>query len=84
MIEITTVSSKGQIVIPLAIREQAEIKKDDKFLVAFDDESGSLMLKKVEEKNVLSAFRSLNKKLAAAAKEAGLTREELNKLIKET
>lgn len=55
-LEVTSLSSKGQIVIPKNIREELGIKEGTKFIVLTN--SGNLLLKKVEEPN-LSEFESL-------------------------
>lgn len=46
---ITTVSSKGQLVIPEEIREKYGVSKGTKFLVLGEGQEGSLILKRITE-----------------------------------
>ena len=73
---VVKVTSKGQLTLPAEIREELNIGEDDYLYVT---EAGGLILMKrigVDPKEILDAFQR-------AAKEMGLTRKELNRVIQE-
>ncbi len=53
-IEITSVSSRGQVVIPLALRERLKIREGEKFIVI--GEGNTVVLKKLE----MSSFKGID------------------------
>ena len=78
-IEITSMSSRGQIVIPLDIREQLGLRKGEKFIVIGEDDT--VILKKVE----MPSFKSFNKLLERTqkfAKNKGIKKEDVEDAIK--
>jgi AbrB family looped-hinge helix DNA binding protein len=58
-IEITRISSKGQVVIPLPIREKMKIKEGEAFAVS--EEGNLIVLKKVEGSLSEDDIETLNK-----------------------
>ncbi len=80
-VEITKMTSRGQVVIPQDIREKEGFKEGEKFLVV--DIGGSLLLKRVknlEARNIdqfENAFRSLWK----TAKMKGLAESDAEKEV---
>jgi len=78
-IEVTSMSSKGQIVIPKSIRSELAISEGTKFIVIA--ESGNLLLKKINEPNK-HEFASLLKRSREIAKIKKLTPKDLAKTIK--
>ncbi|MBR0234401.1 MAG: AbrB/MazE/SpoVT family DNA-binding domain-containing protein, partial [Synergistaceae bacterium] len=74
MCYVTTVSSKGQVVIPKTIREQLNLESG-RPLVVFSDGS-NILLKPIPRPDI-SEFRALMDATAAWAKEVGLTEEDI-------
>jgi len=66
----TTLSSKGQVVIPEAIRERLGLKTGAQFIVVADR---GVVILKVLEPPALKAFAALTAQARRAAKAAGLT-----------
>ncbi len=79
MCYVTTVSSKGQVVIPKTIREQLNLESG-RPLVVFSDGS-NILLKPIPRPDI-SEFRALMDATAAWAKEVGLTEEDITDAIK--
>ena len=81
-IEITKMTSRGQVVIPQDIREKEGMKEGEKFLVV--DMDGTILLKRVKNigtKNTDDferAFRSMWR----TAKASGLAQKDVEKEIK--
>lgn len=79
MSAITTVSSKGQLVLPLDIRNGMNIKPGVKMFVLSDGES--IVLKPISQPDI-SEFRSLLDAAEAWAADVGLTEDDINDAIK--
>ncbi len=79
--ELTRISEKGQVVIPSSLRKDMGIKTSDKFLVF--GEGTTIILKKIEKPAFEKSFAEIAKPLQKAAKQAGLTREDLKKSIRD-
>ena len=80
-LEITSMSSRGQVVIPLDIREQLGLKEGEKFIVVGEDDT--VILKKV----TMPSFKNFNKLLQKTqqfAKEKGITKADVESAIKRT
>lgn len=74
--EITTVSEKGQVVIPLIVREQLKLKPRTKLLVYGMDDV--IILKKLTIPDVRKELQSLYKKIDKRIVKFGeLTEEEI-------
>lgn len=78
-INITSLSSRGQIVIPLKIRQRMKLEEGEKFVVI--DANDVLVLKKIEKPS-FKGFDELLKKSNKFAKNKGLTEKEINEAVK--
>ena len=76
---ITTVSSKGQLVLPLDIRNGMNIKPGVKMYVLSDGES--IILKPIAQPDI-SEFRSLMDAAEKWALDVGLTEDDINEAIR--
>jgi len=73
---VVKITSKGQLTLPAEIRKNLSISEDDYLYIT---EAGGLILMKkigVDPREILNTFQQ-------AAKEVGLTRKELNRVIQE-
>lgn len=78
-IEITSVSSKGQVVIPKSIRSQLAIGEGTKFIVIAD--GNNLLLKKINEPDK-AEFDALIRRTREVMKNRKVTPKDLQKAIK--
>ncbi len=76
----TKLSSKGQVVIPEAIREALGLEAGDQFIVVGDDEA--IVLKRITAPSP-AELRSLLAKIRAEARRVGLKRSDVHKAVKE-
>lgn len=74
----TTLSSKGQVVIPEAIRDRLGLKTGAQFVVVADRD---VVILKVLETPALSEFSTLAAKARRAAKAVGLRPADVTKAI---
>lgn len=77
--QITRLSSKGQIVIPSNVRENLGISIGTKFMILTD---GSNLLLKPMKPIDLQEFKSLISESAKIAKQSGIDKSDLPKLLK--
>jgi antitoxin PrlF len=77
-VEITSLSSKGQIVIPNAIRNDLNVSVGDKFVVISDGEN--ILLRPVE-KPKLERFNELVRQSRLYVRDNGLKKEDIKKII---
>ena len=77
--EVTSMSSRGQIVIPLDIREQLGLKEGEKFFVVGEDDT--ILLKKMTLPSFKN-FDKLMKKTQAFAKDKGLKQADVDNAVK--
>ena len=75
IIEMGTVSSRGQICIPTDIREEMGLKEGNKVLFMLQDKS--LLVKKVS----LQTFVEITKPLKGEAKRAGFRESDVDAII---
>lgn len=80
-VELTRISEKGQVVIPSLLRKEMKITKSDKFLVF--GEGNTIVLKKIEKPAFKKSFTEIAIPLQKAAKQAGLTKKDLEKAIRD-
>jgi AbrB family looped-hinge helix DNA binding protein len=80
-VELTRISEKGQVVIPSALRREMGIKKSDQFMIF--GEGGTVILKKIETPAFKKTFDEIAKPLREAVKNAGLTKADVKKAIKD-
>ena len=77
---VTTISTKGQLVIPKDLRLELKIKESDEFLIY--GEKDTIILKKIVRPSLKARFKELNKKLSKEMKSKGVTRKTVEKAIK--
>ena len=75
----TTLSSKGQVVIPEEIRSRLGLTAGTKFVVVADRDA---VIFKVLEPPSLDEFNTLMKQARKVARDTGLTRAEVEKALK--
>ncbi len=80
-IEVTSISSRGQVVIPQVIREQLNIHEGEKFVVIGQDDT--IVLKKLEMPS-FKGFDRLLKKTREFAKSKKIKPEDVEEAIKRT
>lgn len=78
-IEVTSVSSKGQVVIPKSIRTQLAISEGTKFIVLA--EGNNLLLKKINEPKK-AEFDALLRRTREIMKNRKVTPKDVQKAIK--
>jgi len=80
-IEITSVSSRGQVVIPQSLRDKLKIHEGEKFVIIGED--NTIILKKLEMPS-FSGIDKLLKKTRDFAKKKGLKETDVEEAIRET
>ena len=80
-IEITSISSRGQIVIPQGLRNKMRIREGEKFVVIGED--NTIVLKKLEMPS-FSGIDKLLKKTRDFAKKNGLKPSDVEEAVKHT
>ncbi len=81
MINVTKISSKGQIVIPAEIREKMNLEEGN--LLIISDNNDSICMKKIELPKIKS-WKEITKPFREAAKKSNFSNEDLKKLIAES
>lgn len=76
--DITAVSSKGQVVLPKAIRDKLNIVPGIKLMVFSD--GNSILLKPIPEPDI-SEFRELMDAASSWASDVGMTEEDISSAI---
>ncbi len=79
-IEVTSVSSRGQVVIPQKIRDKLHIAEGEKFVVIGADDT--IILKKLEFPS-FRGFDKLLKKTREFAKRKGLKESDVEESVRE-
>ena len=79
-IEITSVSSRGQVVIPQSLRDRLKIREGEKFVII--GEGNTIILKKLEMPS-FSGIDKLLKKTREFAKKKGLKEADVSEAISE-
>jgi AbrB family looped-hinge helix DNA binding protein len=74
----TTMSSKGQVVIPEAVRNEMGLEAGAQFIVI--SEGDAVMLKRLS-KPATDEFKALHERLRRKVRAAGLTRKDIAKTI---
>ncbi len=80
-IEITSVSSRGQVVIPRRIREKLNLQEGEKFVVI--GEKNTIVFTKLDVPS-FNGFEKLLKKTQDHAKKYNLTEKDIEESIKES
>lgn len=81
MVTITKISSKGQVVIPLEIREKMNLVEGNLLLISQNDDS--ICMKKIELPKIKS-WKEATKPFRDAAKKSDFSTDDLKKLIEES
>ena len=81
MVTITKMSSKGQVVIPLEIREKMNLAEGNLLLISNSEDS--ILMKRLEVPEIKS-WKEATKPFRDAAKKAKFSNEDLKKLIEES
>ena len=76
---ITSMSTKGQIVLPKQIRTEMNLGAGTKFIVV--SENNTILLKPIKEPN-LAEFDAMLDRVQKWAKEAGITEADIDEAIK--
>ena len=77
--EVTSVSSKGQVVLPKTVRDALSLDTGSKLIVLTDGDN--ILLMPIAMPN-MAEFESLMKKSQEWAKEVGMTEEDIDDAIK--
>jgi len=80
-IEITSISSKGQVVIPLGLRNRLKIHEGEKFVIIGED--NTIILKKLEMPS-FNGIDKLLKKTREFVKQKGLKEKDIEEAISNT
>jgi antitoxin PrlF len=78
-LDVTKLSSKGQIVLPLSIRQKLGLSAGEQFVVVGDKDT--IILKKLELPD-MTQFKQLVSESRKWAKKVGLKKSDLTKAIK--
>ena len=79
VLEITSMSTKGQIVIPQGIRNELHVESGAKFAVVTDGQN--ILLKQIEMPKI-AVFKNLLKRSQRLIKETGISQTEVASIIK--
>lgn len=79
MVTIASMSSRGQIVLPISIRKKLGLDNGSQFLVVTD--KNNILLKPVKEPS-LDEFYALIEQAQETAKKIGLTQKDIDREIK--
>ena len=80
MLDVITMSSKGQFVIPREIRESMGLEMKDKFVVIHDKDS--ILLKRISKEEANKAMLSLMDRISAGFKKAGIKETDISAELK--
>ncbi len=80
MIEVVTMSSRGQLVIPKSIRKEMGLQERDKFIVVRDSEN--VILRKIKKGEPDKKLLSLLDELARKFEEARISPEDVKEEIR--
>ena len=78
--DLTKLSSRGQVVLPQAIRRKLHLVKGEQLIVFCDNDS--IILKKME-RPVINRFKELLKESRAWAKKTGLSQADIKEAIRQ-
>jgi len=81
MVNITRISSKGQIVIPSEIRQKLKLEEGN--LLIISDSGDSILMKRIELPKIKS-WKEATKPFREAVKKSNFTKDDLNKIIAES
>ena len=81
MINLTKISSRGQVVIPSEIRERMNLEEGNLLIVSDSDDS--IRMKKIELPKIKS-WKEATKPFREAVKKSNFSNDDLKKLIEES
>ena len=81
IIDVTSISSRGQIVIPQRLRDKMKIQEGEKFVVIGEEDT--IVLKKLEVPS-FKGFDKLLKKTREFAKNKGIKESDIEESIRES
>ena len=79
MIDVITISSRGQIVIPKKMREEAGLAEQDKLVVVSDKDQ--IIIKKISKEKAKKKLLELIDEIGKRFKDSGITEEDIQKEI---
>ena len=79
MLDVITMSSKGQLVIPREIREDMALEKQDKFVIVHD--KNSILLKRISKEEANKAMLKLMNNFSDKFRKAGTKESDIEKEI---
>ena len=80
VIELTRMSSKGQVVIPQKIRDEAGVEEGSKFVVYASGDT--IFLKKLFVPDAEKSFKEMTRWAFKHAKKLGLKEKDVDKIIR--
>ncbi len=81
-IDVTSMSSRGQVVIPQRLREKLGFREGEKFIVMGED--GTLILKKIErpsKEELIKKLDVLTEKTREKVEKSGIKESNVSKII---
>ena len=81
MVNITRISSRGQVVIPSEIREKMNLEEGNLLIISNSDDS--ICMKKIELPKIKS-WKEATRPFRKAAKSSNFSNDDLKKLIEES
>ncbi len=79
-LEVTSLSSRGQVVIPQRLRDRLHLHEGEKFIVIGEDDT--IVLKKIQVPS-FKGFEGLLKKTRAFTKSKGIKENDVDEAIRE-
>ena len=80
-VELTTLSEKGQVVLPADVRTRLKFKAGDRFLVMGKD--NTVILKKLEDVGLEKSFDEITRPIREKIERLGITAKDIKKEIEE-
>jgi len=82
MLDVITMSSKGQLVIPREVREEMGLEKQDKFVIVHDKDS--ILLKRISREEANKAMLKLMDTIANKFKQAAIKKSDIANEIRKS
>ena len=82
MLDVITMSSKGQLVIPREVREEMGLERQDKFIIVHDRDS--ILLKRISQEEADKAMLKLMDGIADKFKQAGVKKSDVAEEIRKS
>ena len=81
MIDVVTISSKGQVVIPKKLREDAGLFEQDEVLMLSDQ--GKIIIEKISREKARKDLRNFLEVMGSRAEKINIREEDIQKEIRE-